>query len=62
MSVFNQLKNFIRSGGGRGSDESQEAKKYEAVARIVEEERVAKQRIPRYEGLDRYKLLQKMGE
>ena len=34
----------------------------EAAARIVAEEREAKHRLPRYPGLERFKLLDKMGE
>ena len=33
-----------------------------AAARIVAEEREAKGRLPRYPGLERFKLLDKMGE
>ncbi|KAI7860344.1 kinase-like domain-containing protein [Circinella umbellata] len=77
MSVFNQIKNFIRSsrnislsGSNNSSDTSnpdddltqQDVKKFEAVARLVEEENLAKQRLPSYEGLERYKLLDKLGD
>ncbi|KAI8143490.1 kinase-like domain-containing protein [Fennellomyces sp. T-0311] len=76
MSVFNQIKNFIRngrnislSGSNTGSDNHSEdgftqndVKKYEAVARLVEEENLAKQRLPSYEGLERYKLVDKLGD
>ena len=77
MSVFNQIKNFIRSGrnislsGSNNSSDTanpddeltqQDVNKYEAVARLVEEENLAKQRLPSYEGLERYKLLDKLGE
>jgi len=34
----------------------------EAAARIVAEEREARSRLPRYPGLERFKLLDKMGE
>jgi hypothetical protein len=40
----------------------QQASRVEAAARMVEEEREAKKRIPDYAGLERYKLLSKMGE
>lgn len=40
----------------------QQASRVEVAARMVEEEREAKKRIPNYPGLERYKLLCKMGE
>lgn len=46
-----------------GSDPTQQqASRVEVAARMVEEEREAKKRIPNYPGLERYKLLCKMGE
>ncbi|KAF7721655.1 hypothetical protein EC973_004331 [Apophysomyces ossiformis] len=68
MSVFSQIKNFIRSGKSASGGDSlstssqRKAKKYEAVARIVEEENIAKQRLPTYDGLERYKLIAKLGD
>ncbi|KAG0182821.1 hypothetical protein DFQ28_005249 [Apophysomyces sp. BC1034] len=68
MSVFSQIKNFIRSGKSSSGGDSlstvsqRKAKKYEAVARIVEEENMAKQRLPSYDGLERYKLISKLGD
>ncbi|KAI9314420.1 kinase-like domain-containing protein [Dichotomocladium elegans] len=70
MSVFHQIKNLIRSGRNRSTSTSdgsgelsiQEAKKYEAVARRVQEQNLAKQRLPSYPGLERYKLIDKLGD
>lgn len=46
-----------------GNDPSiKQASRVEAAARMVEEEREAKKKIPSYAGLERYKLLSKMGE
>jgi serine/threonine-protein kinase RCK2 len=40
----------------------QQAEYNEAAAKIVAEEREARSRLPRYPGLERFKLLDKMGE
>lgn len=71
MSVFQQIKQFLRNSTNRSSTNSddsedtisqREAKKYEAVARLVEEEKLARQRLPSYAGLERYKLVDTLGE
>lgn len=55
------LSNATRSLVGNNPTQKQ-ASRVEAAARMVEEEREAKKRIPTYAGLERYKLLSKMGE
>jgi hypothetical protein len=55
------LSNATRSLVGSNPTQKQ-ASRVEAAARMVEEEREAKKRIPTYAGLERYKLLSKMGE
>lgn len=55
------LSNATRSLVGNDPTQ-QQASRVEAAARLVEEEREAKKRIPNYPGLERYKLLCKMGE
>ncbi|CDH56674.1 pkinase-domain-containing protein [Lichtheimia corymbifera JMRC:FSU:9682] len=71
MSVFQQIKQFLRNSTNRSSTNSddsedtisqREAKKYEAVARLVEEEKLARQRLPSYAGLERYKLVDTLGD
>lgn len=71
MSVIQQIKQFLRNSTNRSSTNSddsedtisqREAKKYEAVARLVEEEKLARQRLPSYAGLERYKLVDTLGE
>lgn len=59
MSVFHQLKNIFRSH----VDNNNKANKYEAaVTKIVKEENLAKSKVPEYEGLERFTLLNKLGE
>jgi cell division protein FtsB len=55
MAVFNQIKNFIKTSylGGQ---------KYEAAARIVQEELKAKSTMPNYPELGAYQLTAKLGE
>lgn len=55
MAVFSQIKNFIKSSylGGQ---------KYEAAAKIVEEEKKAKNTMPSYPELGAYQLTAKLGE
>jgi hypothetical protein len=55
------LSNATRSLVGNDPSTKQ-ASRVEAAARMVEEEREAKKKIPSYAGLERYKLLSKMGE
>ncbi|KAI9289263.1 kinase-like domain-containing protein [Umbelopsis sp. AD052] len=55
------LSNATRSLVGSNPTQKQ-ASRVEAAARMVEEEREAKKRIPTYAGLERYKLLCKMGD
>ncbi|KAI8371386.1 kinase-like domain-containing protein [Radiomyces spectabilis] len=70
MSVFLQLKNFLRNGGRSisssnefQSPEQKKAKKYENAARcVVNEENEAKKHMPKYEGLEGYKLIKKLGD
>lgn len=53
--MFSQIKNFIKSSylGGQ---------KYEAAAKIVEEEKKAKNIMPSYPELSAYQLTAKLGE
>lgn len=55
MAVFNQIKNFIKTSylGGQ---------KYEAAARIVQEELKAKSTMPNYPELGAYQLTAKLGD
>ncbi|KAL0093374.1 kinase [Phycomyces blakesleeanus] len=66
MSLLSQIKNFLRSNknGTDGSSliSQRKARKLETAARIVEEENIAKQRMPIYRGLERYKLIKKLGD
>lgn len=67
MAVFSQIKNFIKSGksyNSTGSTLSRRSttQKYEAAARMVEEENLAKQTMPSYQGLENYRLKSKLGE
>ncbi|KAJ2961983.1 hypothetical protein NQZ79_g2776 [Umbelopsis isabellina] len=55
------LSNATRSLVGNDPSTKQ-ASRVEAAARMVEEEREAKKKIPSYAGLERYKLLSKMGD
>ncbi|KAI8340735.1 hypothetical protein BC941DRAFT_348075 [Chlamydoabsidia padenii] len=57
MSVFSKFSNFIRH-----TKNSLNGDKFETVQRIVDEERLAKQLLPSYSGLERYQLLQKIGD
>ncbi|KAI8100063.1 kinase [Halteromyces radiatus] len=57
MSVFSKFTNFIRHTKNAVSGD-----KYETAARIVEEERQAKRHLPSYTGLERYQLLEKIGD
>ncbi|CEI94685.1 Putative CAMK/CAMK1/CAMK1-RCK protein kinase [Rhizopus microsporus] len=58
MSVFNQLKNIFRN-----NEKSEEkVHKLETVSRIVQEDTIAKSRLPEYEGLEDYTLIKKLGE
>lgn len=57
MSVFSKFTNFIRH-----TKSAVHGDKYETVQRIVEEERLAKKQLPSYPGLERYQLLEKIGE
>ncbi|ORX59419.1 Pkinase-domain-containing protein [Hesseltinella vesiculosa] len=57
MSVFSKFTKLLgQAKSSLGGD------KYETVARIVEEERIAKQHLPAYTGLERYQLLEKIGD
>ncbi|KAI9265756.1 hypothetical protein EDC94DRAFT_499966, partial [Helicostylum pulchrum] len=59
MSVFHQLKNIFRNH----VDNNNKANKYEAaVTKIVKEENLAKSKVPEYEGLEGFTLLNKLGE
>jgi hypothetical protein len=67
MAVFSQIKNFIKSGKSytsTGSSLSRRSttQKYETAARMVEEEKIAKQTMPNYGGLEQYQLKSKLGE
>ncbi|KAG1459499.1 hypothetical protein G6F46_005973 [Rhizopus delemar] len=55
MAVFNQIKNFIKTSYMGGQ-------KYEAAARIVQEELKAKNTMPNYPGLAAYQLTAKLGD
>lgn len=55
MAVFNQIKNFIKTSYMGGQ-------KYEAAARIVQEELKAKNTMPNYPELAAYQLTAKLGE
>ncbi|CAO3590411.1 unnamed protein product, partial [Absidia cylindrospora] len=57
MSVFSKFTNFIRH-----TKSAVQGDKYETAQRIVEEERMAKNRLPSYNGLERYQLLEKIGD
>ncbi|KAG2233845.1 hypothetical protein BDF21DRAFT_340592 [Thamnidium elegans] len=59
MSVFHQLKNIFRNH----VDNNNKTNKYEAaVTKIVKEENLAKSKVPEYEGLEGFTLLNKLGE
>ncbi|KAI8331495.1 kinase-like domain-containing protein [Chlamydoabsidia padenii] len=58
MSVFSKFTNFIRHSSKSASN----GDKYETAQRIVEEERLAKKQLPSYHGLERYQLLEKIGD
>ncbi|KAI9027152.1 kinase-like domain-containing protein [Phycomyces nitens] len=66
MSLLSQIKNFLRSSknatDGSSLISQRKARKLETAARIVEEENIAKQRMPTYRGLERYKLIKKLGD
>lgn len=67
MAVFSQIKNFIKSGksySSHGSNLSRQSttQKYETAQRMVEEEKIAKQTMPSYQGLEDYQLRTKLGE
>jgi hypothetical protein len=66
MAVFSQIKNFIKSGKSYTSTGSSLSRhsthKYETAARMVEEEKIAKQTMPNYKGLEEYQLKSKLGE
>lgn len=67
MAVFSQIKNFIKNGksyssAGSTLSKTSATQKYETAARMVEEEKIAKQTMPNYGGLENYQLLSKLGE
>ncbi|KAL0145447.1 CAMK/CAMK1/CAMK1-RCK protein kinase [Mucor lusitanicus] len=67
MAVFSQIKNFIKSGksySSHGSNLSRQSttQKYETAQRMVEEEKIAKQTMPSYQGLEDYQLRVKLGD
>lgn len=67
MAVFSQIKNFIKNGKSYSSANSTQSRnsttqKYETAARMVEEEKIAKQTMPSYGGLEKYQLTSKLGE
>ena len=66
MSVFHQIKNLFRSSHNKlatnGNSEQRKAHTKQAAERIVQEENIAKSRLPNYEGLSQYQLLEKLGE
>lgn len=65
MAVFSQIKNFIKSGKSTSStsiSRQSTTQKYETAARMVEEEKIAKQTMPTYGGLEDYVLKSKLGE
>ncbi|KAL1915031.1 uncharacterized protein VTP21DRAFT_7736 [Calcarisporiella thermophila] len=69
MPVIEQIKNFIRQAEGKRQLDKHEKRGEKTgkdhcsdIARIVAEERQARERIPHYPGLDRYKLLEKIGD
>ncbi|KAI8334858.1 serine/threonine-protein kinase srk1 [Choanephora cucurbitarum] len=66
MSVFHQIKNLFRSSHNKlatnGNSEQRKAHTKQAAERIVQEENIAKSRLPNYEGLSQYQLLKKLGE
>ncbi|CAG8557086.1 979_t:CDS:2 [Diversispora eburnea] len=55
-------KNPIRIDGNRIYSEKTKLDNATAVAQIVAEERVQKSKLPTYQGLERYRILEKMGE
>ncbi|KAI9252134.1 kinase-like domain-containing protein [Sporodiniella umbellata] len=55
MAVFSHIKNFIKSSYP-GSQ------KFEAATRIVQEEKKAKDTMPRFPGLEEYKVTAKLGD
>lgn len=65
--MFSQIKNFIKSGksySSHGSNMSRRstAHKYETAQRMVEEEKIAKQTMPTFQGLENFQLKVKLGE
>lgn len=78
MPVLDTLKNFIRQGknavsqpqgssvksSNASESEKQSFNNAEAAARIVQEEKIAKQdsKLPSYPGLERFTLIMEMGE
>lgn len=62
MSVFNQLKSIFRNNNHDVSSEEEKANKHKAMSRIVKEDTIAKSRLPKYEGLEDYTLIKKLGE
>lgn len=63
MSVFHQLKNIFRNHAD-DNHRNNKSNKYEAAAtKIVQEESIAKSKLPEYEGLaEKFNLTNKLGE
>ncbi|KAI8885684.1 Pkinase-domain-containing protein [Backusella circina FSU 941] len=67
MAMLSQIKNFIKGGRSSNSTHSGQsrqsnARKFETAARIVEEENKARKTMPRYNGLEDYEVLSKLGD
>lgn len=64
--MFSQIKNFIKSGKSYSSNGSNFSRrsthKYETAQRMVEEEKIAKQTMPSFQGLKNFELKAKLGE
>ncbi|KAI8062279.1 kinase-like domain-containing protein [Gilbertella persicaria] len=63
--MFHQLKNLFRSNNHNkltSNPEQRKAHTKQTAERIVQEENIAKSKLPNYEGLSQYQLLKKLGE